>query len=198
MSLQIGERMLKACRGDAAAAALAAGVSKRTLSRWKRRARLQQQAPRWGRKAHSEAARARAKRLVTRERERQGKGAGSWPFAVALGDSVPVRLIRRVLWDLKRAQWRGERRKAAMNRTSHEALVRDAVWAQDATHLGPGVLAEVARDRATTATRGLSLGPGATALDVASLLDARSGGCLSPNGASLVLRLAKPPSVRVQ
>ena len=179
MSLQIGERVLKSRRGDAAAAARAAGVSKRTLSRWKRRARLGQPAPRWGRKAHSAAARGRVEALVRGEREKQGKGAGSRPVAVALGDSVPVRLIRSVLSDMKRAERREARRKAAVSRTSHDVLVKDAVWAQDATHLGPGVLAEVARDRATTATRGLSLGPAATASDVVALLEemrVRNGG----------------------
>jgi len=116
---------------------------------------------------------------VTRERERQGKGAGSRPFAVALGRAVPVRLIRRVLSDLKRNGRREERRRAAMCRTSHDVLAKDAVWAQDATHLGPGELAEVARDRATTATRGLSLGSAATAKDVVALLEEmrlRNGG----------------------
>ena len=163
--------MLLSRRGDAAAAARAAGVSQRTLSRWKRRARLQQPAPRWGRKAHSPAARGRVEALVRGEREKQGKGAGSRPLAVALGDCVPVRLIRSVLSDMKRAERREAGREAAVRRTSHDVLVKDAVWAQDATHLGPGVLAEVTRDRATTATRGLSLGPAATAKDVVALLE---------------------------
>jgi transposase InsO family protein len=179
MSLQIGERMLQSRRGDAAAAARAAGVSKRTLSRWKRRARLQEAPPLWGRRPHSEAARARTEVLVTREREKQGKRTGSRPFAVALGRAVPVRLIRRVLSDLKRDERREERRRAAMHRTSHDVLAKDAVWAQDATHLGSGELAEVARDRATTATRGLSLGPAAKAKDIVALLEEmrmRNGG----------------------
>src|SRR4029078_5259638 len=109
MSLEIGARVLLARRGDAAAGALATGVSKRTLSRWKRRAREQEAAPRWGRPGHSEAARGRAEVLVTREREKQGKGAGEGPLSFALGGAVPVRLLRRVLSDLKRNERREER-----------------------------------------------------------------------------------------
>jgi transposase InsO family protein len=182
MSTSIGEQLKQGQRGEAKAAARALGVSVRTLSRWKRRAQRSEPAPRWGRPPHSEAATRRAEDLVTREREIQGRVAGWRPIEEALsrqGDLVPTKLVQRVLSLQKQAERKAERRRRREHRVSHDVLACDAVWAQDATDLGHGVHAEVAKDSASTSIRGLALGLAATAADVLALLEAmrrRNGG----------------------
>jgi transposase InsO family protein len=182
MSMEIGSRVLACRRGEAAAAARVAGVSPRTLARWKRRARCGETAPRCGRPPHCEQARRRAEELVKRHRETQGVGAGWRTIKDSMereGDVVPTRLIQEALSKQKSAGRRQERRRCAAHRISHDVVARDAVWAQDSTKLGDRVIAEVAKDRASTAIRGLSLGAPATAQEVIALLEAmrrRSGG----------------------
>jgi len=182
MSEAIGEKLREAGRGEAAAAARALGVSVRTLSRWERRARKGEVAPTWGRRPHSQAAICRAEDLVKSERREQGTRAGWRTIEEGLlrqGEAVPTKLVQRTLSGQKRAERRRERRLLQRHRVSHDVLARDAVWAQDGTDLGLGVHAEVAKDAASTAVRGLALGTAATGTDVVALLEAmrrRNGG----------------------
>jgi transposase InsO family protein len=182
MSESIGRQVTESRRGELAAAAKALGVSRRSLSRWKRRAKQGERAPRWGRPPHPEAARRRAEELVSQERRTQGRGAGWRTLSRALrgeGQTVPTRLLQRALSQQKAVERREERRRLARQRVSHDVLARDAVWAQDGVDLGDGVHAEVVKDRASTAVRGLTLGPRATGSDVVALLEAmrrRNGG----------------------
>jgi len=182
MSETIGNQLRESGRGEVAAAARALGVSRRTLSRWIRRAREGEPAPAWGRPRHPEAARRRAEDLVTREREAQGRVAGWRPIEEALRrreDVVPRKLLQRALSEQKQAERRAESARWRALRVSHDVLARDGIWAQDAADLGDGVHSEVAKDRASTAIRGLALGPPAKARDVVALLEAmrrRDGG----------------------
>jgi transposase InsO family protein len=80
--------------------------------------------------------------------------------------------VTQALRGLKAARRREERARCARNRVSHRVLARDALWAQDATHLGGGVYLEVIRDVASCRILALSIGRPATGRDVIVLLEA--------------------------
>ena len=127
----------------------------------RRMERGEELSPTRGRPRISEEERARVRALVERELECQGKVG--WR-AVLEGikkregkGTVSTMLVQEVTAAAKRRSRASKRRALERARVSHEVIARDAVWAQDATHLGrllsgEKVEAEIATDRATTKT----------------------------------------------
>jgi hypothetical protein len=92
------------------------------------------------------------------------------------GERVSVMLVQQETAALKQQARCNRRRALERVRVGHEVLCRDAVWAEDATHVGRlpdhgKVEAEVATDRATTATVIAAVGPPATGADIEALLE---------------------------
>jgi hypothetical protein len=89
-------------------------------------------------------------------------------------------LVQQETAALKERIRTNRRRAVESAREGHEVLARDAVWAQDATHLGRledrrEIQAEVATDRATLATVTSTAGPPASGEDLCEGLEAAKG-----------------------
>ncbi|MEK7817433.1 MAG: hypothetical protein AAB281_04180, partial [Actinomycetota bacterium] len=121
-----------------------------------------------GRRPHTPEAHRRALRAVLREMKRQ-----AWPGWREVDQAlpeVPTRLVQRcvALWKARRRKRAAEHRKA--HRTSVRVLAKNAVLAQDGTHLGriagKPVEAQVAKDPATLKTVQITVGAPATSKDV--------------------------------
>ena len=136
--------------------------------------------PKRGRPRLADAECARVRELV--ERELQCQGNVGWRGVLAgirkrEGERpVSTMLVQQQTAAAKRDRRARERRALQPARVGHEVLARDAVWAQDATHLGrvpsgEKVEAELATDRATTRTVIASTGPPASSEDVIALLE---------------------------
>jgi transposase InsO family protein len=129
--------------------------------------------------------RVRIRALVVEQLTIQGLTAGWRPVLQALLEAevatgVPrklsVALVQEETADLKRTARTRKRRALEETREGHEVLARDAVWAEDATHVGrlldtSEVQAEVASDRASTSTVIAAVGPPATGEDIRSHLE---------------------------
>jgi len=107
---------------------------------------------------------------------RQGRTVGERPVAQALQGQVSLWEVRSALRRWKARDRVRENRQSAQRRVSVRVRCRDAIWAQDATHLGRdpdgrAVQAEVLRDLASTRTLALSVGPPATSDEVVALLE---------------------------
>jgi len=150
-------------------------LSVRSLRRWKEVGPQAADAP-VGRPPRAPARRRQVARLVRRELQRQGWSTGERPIARALHGEVTLWEVRSVLAPLKsKARARACRRRER-ERVSTTVHCRDAVWAQDATHLGRDagggeVQAEALRDVASTRTLALSIGAPATSAEVIALLE---------------------------
>ena len=101
---------------------------------------------------------------------------GERPVARALEGCVSRWEVRGALRLWKARDRARDRRRHAEQRVSIRVRCRDAVWAQDATHLGRdpagrAVQAEVLREVASTRTLALSVGPAATAKEIVALLE---------------------------
>jgi hypothetical protein len=177
------------------------GVTVRWLGELRRRAQEQEADPRMGRPRTSEEERARVRGLVSEELERQGRTAGWRPILHALrarGERVSTMLVQQELARLKEAARTRQRATLEPLRQGHEVLAREALWAQDATHLGRdgaggAFEAEVARDRATTSTVIVSAGRPATGEDLVGLLGAAR---LERGGLPLVWQSDNGPAYR--
>ena len=161
--------------GDLQRYAEGIGTSPHTLRRWERDAE-EAEGPPPGRPRTSEQERARARELVLDVVEEQGWGVGEGPVHRALEGTVPMRLVRETLAELKRQHRRRKREIAERVRTTIHVHAKDALWAQDATHLGRdeqkvAVQAEVIREVASTRTIEIAVGPAATAVDVIAALE---------------------------
>ena len=138
-----------------------------------------------GRPRLAEAERARIRALVAEQLKTQGPTGGWRPVLEALmaaerATGVPrklsVMLVQQETEAQKKAARARKRRALEETREGHEVLYRDAVWAQDATHVGRlssrrEIQAEVATDRATTATVIAAVGPPATGEDIQAHLE---------------------------
>ena len=162
-------------RGDRQRYADALGSCVHTLRRWEREAE-EAAGPPPGRPPRSKSERSRARSLVHEVVKEQGWGAGEGPVHRALKGAVSRRLTRQTLADLKR-EHRGRRCQVQeRERTSVRVHARDALWSQDATHLGrdeakKSIQAEVIREVASTCTLEIRVGPAATADDVIDALE---------------------------
>ena len=146
----------------------------------RRRERGEEPSPRRGRPRIAEDERARVRALV--ERELGCQGNVGWRRVLAGIErregkrTASTMLVQQETAAAKRHAGVGVRRALERARVGHEVLARDAVWAQDATHLGrlpsgEKVEAELATDRATTRTVIASAGPPACGDDVVALLE---------------------------
>lgn len=160
-------RKLRAARGHdrhlAEKLAEAFGVTAHWIRKQRRRLERGEAPKKKGRPRLAAEERARVRALVLDQFERQGivgwRDALEGVRKVETGREKPTStmLVQQETAALK-AQVRTNRRRVLEEvREGHEVLARDAVWAQDATHVGrlvdgEKVEAEVATDRATTRT----------------------------------------------
>jgi len=134
---------------------------------------------------------------VARAWHRIGRGCGEGTVYEALKGEVSLRRVREVLSALKARRRRVKRRLAYERRVHVTVHVRDALWSQDATHLGRcsrdpglaeanvpfgdtfepsdeplrGVQAEAIKDVASTKLVDARVGPPATGEDVVAMLE---------------------------
>lgn len=148
--------------------------------------RGEEPSPRRGRPRLAEEERARVRALV--EAELAAQGDVGWRRVLAgirRKEADRERPTSTMLVQEETAAAK-ERSRAARGRAlesareGHEALARDAVWAQDATHLGRvpdgrKIEAELATDRATTQTVIASAGLPATGAELVALLERARG-----------------------
>ena len=151
------------------------GVCRHTLRRWEREAEKAQRPPP-GRPPRTASAWACGSMLVLAALKEQGWSAGEGPVHRALAGVVSLRLTRQILVELKREHRARLRAVCRRERTSLRLHARNALWAQDATHLardemGKSVQAEVIREVASTRTLEIRVGPAATADDVIAALE---------------------------
>jgi transposase InsO family protein len=150
-------------------------VDEHTLRNWRSRG---MGARRPGRPRHSREEWIAALRPVARAWRSQGRASG-WPsVAEALqqgaGHAIPQRIVRGWLWLLK-AQHRRYLSRLRESECKHvDVLCRDAVWSQDATHLGRDehgkVEAVAVKDVATTTLIESAVGGPTCGDDVLALL----------------------------
>jgi transposase InsO family protein len=161
-------------RGELELYAKVLEVPERTLRSWRAQAVRR---PVMGRPPLAHATWRAALPAVARAWKRQGRSAGRERVLDELehmGVSVPVTIVRELLRALK-ARWRRvqERRRAA-ERVHVAVHARDALWSQDASHLGRDqhdkVEALAVKDVAALAVVGTSVGGPATGEGVLALL----------------------------
>ena len=120
-----------------------------------------------GRPRFPDCERTRVSVLVRRELDRQGWGTGHRTILQALRreeEDLSETVVREATAALKKEVRSRIGREIEERRQGHEVLARDAVWAEDATHLGrlqdaAEVSGEVITDRGTLSTVSLSVGP---------------------------------------
>jgi len=143
------------------------GVTSRWVRELRRRAQEAEITGPVGRHRIPDAERERVRALVAQERERQGATTGARPILEALRAADPDisrMLVEQELAWLKRHGRIEGQRAIEEARQSTEVLGRDTVWGEDTTHLGrladeSESTAELIRDRATTSTVSLTVGP---------------------------------------
>jgi hypothetical protein len=158
------------------------GVTAHWIRKQRRRLERGERLRRKGRPRHPEAERARVRELVLEQFEAQG--IVGWRAVLAgirrreAGRAQPTStmLVQQETSALKRRIGARSRRAREHARRGHEVTAREAVWAEDATHVGrleggEELQAEMATDRATTRTVILAVGPPATGKDICRLLD---------------------------
>jgi transposase InsO family protein len=130
-----------------------------------------------GRPRLSQEERARVRALVCEQLHVQGNVGwrdvleGIRRKEVGREKPTSTMLVQQETAALKERARSNRRRALEAVREGHEVLARDAVWAQDATHVGrlesgEEVQAEVATDRATTTTVIVAAGPPASGEDL--------------------------------
>ena len=169
----------------AARLAEAYGVTPRWLRALRRRLEKGEKRKARGRPRIAGEERARLRALVAEQLRTQGFTTGWRPVLQALlgaetATGVPrklsVTLVQQETAALKKAARARRSRALEETREGHEVLYRDAVWAQDATHVGrlesrSEIQAEVATDRATTATVIAAVGLPATGEEIKKHLE---------------------------
>jgi transposase InsO family protein len=127
-----------------------------------------------GRPRIPDSERARVSELVHAELDRQGWRTGHRTILEALRreeKELSETLVREATAALKKEVRSRVAREIEERREGHEVCAKDAVWAEDATHLGrladaSEVSGEVITDRGTLSTVSLSVGPPPDALAV--------------------------------
>jgi transposase InsO family protein len=105
----------------------------------------------------------------------QGVSSGERTVFAALGEAIPLRVVRRVMRTLKADHRRRERARMADSRVRVDVLARDVVWCLDATHMGRDgsgeVQGEVLKDVCSTSLLSVSVGRAATTAEVIAALE---------------------------
>jgi len=153
--------------------ARALGVTERTIRNWIKAS--QEEPKRMGRPPRPKREVWLMHLLVAREWKKQGRGAGWRPIAEQLEGRVGTRRVQASLKRLKANRRRRERRRRERMKKRTTVLCSNAIWCQDATHVGrldngQAVEADVVKDRGSLSTLGLSVGSAATGDDVVLLL----------------------------
>lgn len=147
-------------------------MTTKTLKDWEK-ASLGGEIP-LGRRPRTPQDRRQALWAVAREMKKQGR-PGWRPISRAL-PAIPVRLVQEYVAGLKARRRRLENLRLEAHRVQIRVLARNAVLAQDGTHLGrmgtEAVEAQVVKDPATMKTVQLHVGPPATGRDVLEHLEA--------------------------
>ena len=164
------------------------GVTERTLRNWMQAS--QEEPKRVGRPPMETLDRWRTHLKVAREWKRQGKDVGWRRVVRTLGNQVPTRQVQASVKRLKANRRRRLRQQLEKERVEMTVLCENAIWCQDATHLGrlddqKAVEADVVKDRGSLRTLGLSVGSSATGEDVVLLLKTLRG---KQGGLPLVLQ----------
>lgn len=162
-------------KGDLQRWAEAYGVCVHTLRRWELEAG-EAQRPLPGRPAHTAQQHERARTLVRAVLDEQGWSAGERPVYHVLRNTISRTLTRQALRELKAGHRRRAHAARLLTRRTIRVLAREALWSQDATHVGrdeeqQSVQAEVLREVASTRTLEITIGPPATAEDVIAVLE---------------------------
>lgn len=155
--------------------AQAYGVCPHTLRRWERDSG-EAERPLPGRPAYPARVRERVRALVQAVLDEQGWSAGERPVHHEVRDTISLSLTREALAEVKAERRKAVRTAREQARRSIKVLARDALWSQDATHVGrdeeqQAVQAEVLRDVASTRTLDISVGRPATDDDVIAILE---------------------------
>jgi len=147
------------------------GVDVRTLRHWRQYAKSQK-IPKMGRPSHSPEEHRVAMWAVGREFRRQ-QCPGWRPIAKAC-KNVPVRLVQYYVALFKTSRRQRIQNRKKLNRIVTQVLVRNAIWAQDGTHLGRmgsnPVEGQVIKDRAPLKTVAVTVGPPANAYTIVPML----------------------------
>jgi hypothetical protein len=149
------------------------GVTAHWIREQRRRIERGEAPKKKGRPRLPEEERARVRALVLSQFEAQGIVgwrdvlAGIRRVEEGRERSTSTMLVQQETAAMKKRVRTNRRRALEDVREGHEVLARDAVWAQDATHVGrliegDELQAEVATDRATTRTVVAAVGPPAT------------------------------------
>ena len=148
-------------------------VSERTLRNWASGAETQ--VKQLGRPATPASKRFLARLKVARELKRQGVKAGWRPVVAAVGPMVSTRLVQESVSELKKRHTQKRRKWLASRRVSVKVLSSNAIWTQDATHLGrmnrKAIQAEVVKDRATLGYVDVAVGYPANAEEILLMLN---------------------------
>jgi hypothetical protein len=182
---QVGQKLRAAFGRDrhlAAELARSFDVSAHWMRTLRRREERGETPRKKGRPRIPDEERARVHALVLDEFERQG--IVGWRDVLAgirrreAGKEGPTStmLVQQETAALKRLARANQQRAIEEVREGHEVLARDAVWAEDATHVGRLVdgselQAEVATDRATTRTVIAAVGPPASGEEIRDHLE---------------------------
>lgn len=149
------------------------GVHERTLRNWRRRASGGTSRP-IGRPRHGVETHRRAFFAVGRELIRQGY-PGWRKISAALGPGIPTGLVQEYVGRFKALKRRRYERRRKRTRVSTEVLATNAVWSQDATHLGRApegqAQGEVLKDRGSIRTIGAQVGPPSGGAEVVKILE---------------------------
>jgi len=145
-------------------------VTVRTLWNW-----IHREPQRRGRPPYDDAARLKARRLVSAEWRRQGRSAGWRPIAKALEGIVSVRLVQESLCEIKLVHRTHEARQRQARRETVTITMRNALWSVDAAqmgrdHLGAPIRSQVGRDVASRKSVALGVMPRATGSGTVTLL----------------------------
>jgi len=161
-------------RGELALQARLLGVTERTLRKWRDQAGA---SPRMGRPRHAEETWRAAVVPVARAWQSQGWSAGRPRVLESLkgsGIAIPATIVRELLRELKARRRRYLTRRRVEAQKHVHVVARDALWSEDATHLGRDeqgkVEALAVKDVATTTSIAQSIGGAASGEDVLALL----------------------------
>lgn len=163
-------------------------VTPKTLRHWRTLAEGQTATPaaRIGRPTYTHSQQVKAMELVAHELKQQGH-PGWRPIAKALPE-LPTRLVQRCVAQFKKRKRVRARSIRQENRINTQVLAREAIWTLDGTMLGRDqatakrLEAQVIKDRATLAYRGIRSGAPASTADVMALFER-----LKDNGQALPL-----------
>jgi len=136
-------------------------VDVRTIWNWRKSVKDGMPEKKIGRPRYTPAQHRHAIWLVGRELRRQGY-PGWLAVSIQLCGAVPTRLIQFYVRGFKKKKYDRKKARILRHRVKVEVVARDAIWAQDGTHVGrcngENVESQVMRDRGSLAIIGVQTG----------------------------------------